>query len=48
MGTDHFFTYVDEHGTPQNANVARLMSYITVTTAPPRVLTSFKWTPRTT
>lgn len=35
-GPIHFFTYVDEHGTPQNANVARLMSYITGTTAPPR------------
>jgi hypothetical protein len=35
-GPIHFFTYVDDHGVPQNANVARLISYITGTTPPPR------------
>ena len=34
-GSIQFFTYIDQHGVPQNTNVARLISYILGTTAPP-------------
>ena len=34
-GPIHFFTYIDGHGAPQNATVARLISYLIGTAVPP-------------
>ena len=35
-GPIRFFTYINENGVPRNSQVARLISYITGTTLPPR------------